>query len=477
MAMVVCRGEVMADFHVHLHTHRRVYRELLNVGNASWRGSREAVLYGQLLVQLGNFCGGEADIATCASLVREVELELPSWAICRSEDSLLDGALWIVKPVAQACGRDIRVVRGLGDLLRSVQSLGFKCVVQKYIERPLLVRRDRKFDIRQWVLVTCANPLVVYGFSQCYIRLSGRAYTADRTQLGDANVHLCNHSVNRDFERTERDGGEEWTSSTMMSQQEFALHLDSGSLPELLALPTRESTRECGVFRQHILPQIRSQCIKAICACREKFSQVGRGFEWLGMDLMVTEGGDVLLLEVNTSPDTSMSTVVTTRLVEAATRDLFDLILDEGAVSSPATSLSAAEKAYRTGSPRWDVVVGVAGDGAADITRKDPHGCDPPQSIQERPPTTVESPESSEELIWQLWYVGRQEAKRDLEKLNSKKVEKLGALYCNQSSKHSPERSEAAETEGKLFLIGNVTNILCSECEGCASQEDSEEEI
>jgi tubulin monoglycylase TTLL3/8 len=48
-------------------------------------------------------------------------------------------------------------------------------IVQKYIERPLLINK-RKFDIRQWVYVNSFDPLEVMIYNQAYLRICSKEF-------------------------------------------------------------------------------------------------------------------------------------------------------------------------------------------------------------------------------------------------------------------------------------------------------------
>lgn len=327
------------------------------------------------------------------------------------------GSVWIVKPAALSCGRDIVVVTGLQQVLSQVHAMNYHCVVQKYIERPLLIRNQRKFDIRQWILVTELSPLIIYGFSECYLRLSRKPYSLDSN---DRYVHLCNHSVQKDLEvdiSTQGEVGREC--DTMMTQHEFSLHLQS------LTLPSLDHPHE-DIYMANILPQIQTISIEAVLCCRDRLEKIGKGFEWLGLDLMVTEDLDVALIEVNVSPDTTCSTSVTARLVEPATRDLFDLVLDDQVASGSHRALGVvseyiqAKKLFETdpdSMTQSDLKrlsrlppSGVKGAGFSSITE------------QVGAESLTNSLNLTSEPLWQLWYVGKSETTKQVKEFQAKKA-------------------------------------------------------
>eukprot|EP00605_Chrysophyceae_sp_TOSAG23-4_P001632 GSChrysophyteH1.ASY1.ANO1.1792.1 assembled CDS len=283
----------------------------------------------------------------------------PAFAMSMSEaskaqncsDAYGTSTTWIVKPVGAGRGENITLVRGPAAVIRAVVEMNYKCVVQKYIERPLLVRGRRKFDIRQWVLVTSVQPLRVYGFSEFYCRLTGKPFQLSEESLGDAIVHLCNHAVQSQAPTARADSSAERTGEGegyLLSQEGLEQELIAAGL----ACGINPDGTPASIIQTALLPQIRRISVAAVRATRDNLDRVGRGFEWLGLDLIVTEGLEVKMLECNVSPDISGSTPLTARLVRQGVRELLSLILP---ASAPSTKSSATSGADSQQLPSWQL--------------------------------------------------------------------------------------------------------------------------
>lgn len=151
--------------------------------------------------------------------------------------------LWLLKPGSSSRGRGIKVYKTYEKVVNRINMLKGNTrlwVVQKCIENPLIVE-SRKFDIRQWVLVTDWNPLTIWCYRESYIRFCVQEYDPK----GDTRKnHLTNNSVQKkyaEFADNEIDGN-------MWSSQEFADHL--------------EGEHGADVYGEKIWPQIR-KCVKA----------------------------------------------------------------------------------------------------------------------------------------------------------------------------------------------------------------------
>jgi tubulin monoglycylase TTLL3/8 len=213
--------------------------------------------------------------------------------------------IWIVKPSGLSRGRGITCIDQLNDILSNIK-LHNQTVIQKYIENPLVIK-GRKFDMRQWVLVTNFNPLNIYLFDTPYIRFGAEDFHLDDfknifSQLTGNSI--AKHSTK--FDNSEIEGD-------MWEIEQF-----------------REFLKE--KYKKDCWPEIQEKIKKIViyslqCA-KHKIINRNNSHEILGFDIMIDDLLNVYLIEINLSPDWTYSTKVTEKLIKIASEDMMKVVID-----------------------------------------------------------------------------------------------------------------------------------------------------
>uniref|UniRef100_A0A0K2TGN2 Tubulin glycylase 3Alike [Bombyx mori] n=1 Tax=Lepeophtheirus salmonis TaxID=72036 RepID=A0A0K2TGN2_LEPSM len=223
--------------------------------------------------------------------------------------------MWIIKPGCSSRGRGISIAKRLEKIMDAVGSGSgsnkARYIVQKYIERPLLIYRT-KFDIRQWLLVTSWNPLHIWMYKHSYLRFCSQPYNL---QSHHESIHLCNNAIQSKYAvNTDRSlqlpAENMWDSVTFHSFLKTQGHGDKwGSV---------------------IYPSMRRALIGSLLATQDTMDMSSRNnsFELYGADFMLTEDFNPWLIEINSSPALSSTTAVTARLCSEVLEDVVKVTVD-----------------------------------------------------------------------------------------------------------------------------------------------------
>lgn len=221
-----------------------------------------------------------------------------------------DGTLniWILKPFNGCMGQGIYLCRTLEYIMKTIRiNSSKKYIVQKYVEKPLLIH-NTKFDIRQWFVVSTTPRLTIWLYKDCYLRFSSQNYTLNR--LNEA-IHLTNNSVQRKYRNCDRH--HDLPTCNMWDSARFQDYLASIGKPNAY---------------KEIIYEGMKQAITATVLMNGMWDVRKRCFEIYGADFILTEDFSPWLIEINSKPALHASTPVTARMCPQLLKDVIKVAID-----------------------------------------------------------------------------------------------------------------------------------------------------
>jgi len=264
---------------------------------------------------------------------------------CKKDDT------FIVKPTAGAQGKGITLARKWKDVETTVQraknsqennnKATIEYVVQRYITYPLLLE-GLKFDMRLYVVVTSVVPMRAYLFKEGLARFCTVPYAVPCDEnLREAKMHLTNFAVNKkskDFQPSEGATGNEQGSkrSTTCTFRQ---------MQQAYGISSEETWGKVAVLIANTLMALRPALVEYYVHENPRpLHPLGpKGFQLIGLDVLIDQDLEPRLLELNANPSLSAtqpgSSSSSSAAAAAATADASDdAVPDETAGGSSSSA-------------------------------------------------------------------------------------------------------------------------------------------
>ena len=215
--------------------------------------------------------------------------------------------IWIMKPSNLSRGREIHCINNLSKITKNLNETNNNIVLQKYIENPLIIHK-KKFDIRQWVLITSIHPLTIWKWEEPYLRFSAENY--DIENINNIYSHLTNNSIAKHSENYNK---ENLIKEDMWDVNQFKNYLFDVYKKDLW---------------NEINEKIKNAIICSFDCARHEIGYRENSHELYGYDFMIDEEFNVYLIEINSSPAMDYSTSITERLVKEMLGNIIQIVVD-----------------------------------------------------------------------------------------------------------------------------------------------------
>lgn len=209
--------------------------------------------------------------------------------------------VWIVKPGEDSNrGFGIRACKSVKEIREAISggSGQHTYIIQKYIERPLLVDQ-RKFDIRCFGLMTAVNGRIKgYFYKDGYLRTSAKLFSL--SDLGDQVVHLTNETVQ--------------VRSPDFGKFEHGNKLSYADLQEKILRQHKTVTVDVNRELVTQIKQLVTENMRSVHGLLDPHRRT-RGFELLGYDLMIDADFHIYLIEANVNSCMVMRSPITSTII------------------------------------------------------------------------------------------------------------------------------------------------------------------
>ncbi|XP_070576734.1 tubulin--tyrosine ligase-like isoform X2 [Ptychodera flava] len=146
------------------------------------------------------------------------------------------GDVWIAKSAAGAKGEGILISDNAEELINFIDCQTRAHVIQKYIEKPMLLDGSRKFDIRCWVLLDHSYNIHLY--KEGVLRTASDPY--DPSDFKDTTGHLTNHclqeALSPNFGKYEEGNEMFFDEFNRYLQENYQCNLEDSILPQIIVI-------------------------------------------------------------------------------------------------------------------------------------------------------------------------------------------------------------------------------------------------
>ena len=224
--------------------------------------------------------------------------------------------VWLFKPSRDSFGNGIKIIESYNTIKKSIYNY---FLVSRYIMNPMLIK-NKKFDVRAYVLVTGMNPLKIYFYKDGYLKIPVKDFTLDYKYINDMCVHITTSDVNLKCFK-----GKEYIYDTDI--------YDENSNFWSYMFFERYCNKN-GINYTYIIEQMKDIFIKTFISLNSDFIKLIKEkhlkdrnlFQLYGFDLLIDNNYKVFLLELNRNPSMRGGHAVADYIYENIIADTLNIV-------------------------------------------------------------------------------------------------------------------------------------------------------